>query len=143
MEKLELLFSALVVNRHNMCMLHWGTTGRDFDTYHELANEYCEQFAEFTDDVAEIILMTSNTLPTLSKCITNLNDSDGAFVMLGENKQLFTSEDFLNHVTQIFTQLLKLYDDVMEDVPGDIESKLHEHYYWIRKELQYKSKRRK
>lgn len=145
MEKLTKLFAALVVNRYNFSVLHWGITGDKFDAYHNLAEEYTEKFSKYIDDVAEIMLMKDGVIPSLLDCIKILDSDREEYPMLGTKQFTFTSNAFDGFVSKIFNQMIELYEDAYDDddLPDDITSVLEEHCYWIRKELDYKLNRRR
>lgn len=145
MEKLTKLLAALVVNRYNFNILHWGITGDKFDAYHDLAEQYGDKFSKYIDEVAEIILMKDGAIPSLIDCIKILESDREEYPMLGTKQYTFTSNAFDGFVEKILKRMIDLYEEAYDDdeLPDDVQGVLEEHCYWIRKELDYKFNRRK
>ena len=68
------LISALIVYHHNIKMLHWTCTGKEFDATHEYLDDMAKQLYEYTDVIAEIMMSKDKIIPTLSykvQCFIN------------------------------------------------------------------------
>lgn len=137
------LFAALVWYRHNLHMLHWKTTGKDFDKAHGLCDDYVSKFNGFIDEIAEMMLSLGENPMTLQECIETLDSSNKKFITVESSKD-YDSEDIHHAIDVIFESIMNIYDELAEksEIPSDCISKLDEHRYWFRIEKNYKNKRR-
>lgn len=150
-KNLNILFASLVISEYNMKLLHWGVTGKDFDVCHNTASEYEEKFGEFLDEVAEIILMHHDTVPSLIECIDILKESEDEYLMLGVNTGSieFDYKHFFEYVDMMLFRMIRIYEAIAMDkgteyqVEDCVMSKLHEQQYWMSKEMLYKNRRRR
>lgn len=143
--KLFLVFSSLVINSYNFRILHWKLKGLGFDGKHELVDEYRKQLDEYIDEIAEMLLMLGKeSIPNIRDLIVNANSmQDSKFLLIDGNKD-YTVPEFFGMIGEVLKNLLEKYEELSdcEGLPSDIKSKLDEHTYWIRKELDYKNKQR-
>ena len=136
------LFCALVFYDFNIRELHWKVKGLDFGTKHELMDEYHSKFDSMIDDLGEILMMTGNVnIPSLSKVITIIRDSDEEFIPI-DGERYYDVATLLTLCEKMFNHLISIYESVIQNgnLPGDVVNTLQEHQYWLRKEAQYKLK---
>lgn len=136
------LFCALVFYDFNIRELHWKVKGLDFGTKHELMDEYHSKFDSMIDDLGEILMMTGNVnIPSLSKVITIIGDSDEEFIPI-DGERYYDVAKLLTLCEKMFNHLISIYESVIQNgnLPGDVVNTLQEHQYWLRKEAQYKLK---
>ena len=132
MDELQNLFKTLIVSDYSIRILHWKIIGMDFGTKHELMDEYHSKLNEFIDEVGEVILMNGGSIPSLAEVI-----SDGFKTLNAEED--YNAGAVIKLAKLLLSATLNEYEKVTNsDIPSDIKSKLEEHMYWIRKELQYK-----
>ena len=136
------LFCALVFYDFNIRELHWKVKGLDFGTKHELMDEYHSKFDSMIDDLGEILMMTGNVnIPSLSKVITIIRDSDEEFIPI-DGERYYDVATLLTLCEKMFNHLISIYESVIQNgnLPSDVVNTLQEHQYWLRKEAQYKLK---
>jgi len=142
MEKLNELFAALVVYRHNFHILHWKVKSCDFDCVHKLFDDYVDKFNTMIDEVAEVMLSVGMNPLCLQGCIDQLVRSGTEFVVLDPVDDYDPKKAF-EITNTMLTKLMDVYCEVCKnDIPSDIISKLDEHKYWLRIEAFYKNGRR-
>lgn len=87
-------------------------------------------------------MMTGNVnIPSLSKVITIIGDSDEEFIPI-DGERYYDVATLLTLCEKMFNHLISIYESVIQNgnLPGDIVNTLQEHQYWLRKEAQYKLK---
>jgi len=137
---LKILLSALVLQTHNVRILHWNVTGLDFDPVHKTLDSYHEMLDGLADEVAEIGIQVGIAPVGLFEVFGILKDDNRTYVSLNGSKK-FTSKEAFICINDIFKNLIDLYTEVCNSdaLPPDIVNKLEEHMYTLRKELQYKN----
>ena len=135
------LISALIVYHHNIKMLHWTCTGKEFDATHEYLDDMAKQLYEYTDVIAEIMMSKDKIIPTLSSAISIL-DEDDKHEHLIINGDINECYECAEATFRMLSTLYELYKDAHEEMESDIVSILDEHMAWIRKECFYKMKLR-
>lgn len=138
MERLQILFSTLVIYDYNIRMLHWKVSGIDFGTKHELMDAYHSELNSMIDEVGEMILMLHGLIPSFAEINLFMSNSPKSFLIIS-GKENYDSKTVMNVVNNLFTDLIQLIDDTKSsNLPSDIISKLEELQYWLRKETRYK-----
>lgn len=136
--RLEMLIAVTTVYQHNFKILHWRCVGPHFDTIHELMEGYVSKIGEFLDDLTEILLMSSEGSPiSLPRALSILQNGERPYIVLDGSEE-YPDKKCFDVVRILFQHLLDDYAKVKGEVGEDVTSKLDEHIYWIRKELQYK-----
>lgn len=136
--RLERLIAVVTVYQHNFRILHWRCVGAHFDTIHELMQKYYEKLGEYLDELTEILMMNSDGTPiSLPKALSILEHGDRPYIVLDGSEE-YPDKKCFEVVKILFRHLLDDYVKVKGEVGEDVSSKLDEHSYWIRKELQYK-----
>jgi len=140
---MQTLLSALIVNSHNVRILHWNIVGIDFDPVHEKLGSYYDILTEFVDDIAETCVMLEVPPVGIHEAFAILKEDRRPFTSLSGGKK-YTSTESFELISEMFGSLIELYQEIcsMDSLPGDVINKLQEHLYRIRKELQYKNKAR-
>lgn len=140
MTSLQNLFVGLVINKHNIQILHWNTAGVDFDPVHEKLADYISQFEEYIDEVAESARMNGETVFNFANVYANAESADTNFLML-DDTALYYSAAIWSNCETIFNGIMELYDAAIKDesLPSDVVSKLEEHQYWFRLENRFKN----
>jgi len=139
---LKRVFTALVLYQHNMRLIHWNCCGSHFDNIHKISMEYANKMEEQIDEVAEIMMMVTNTKPLSLKEVFDFAENDT------DSYEFFnTSHDSGKEVFEIMgymmNHLILLYNNACKsDLPADVVGKLQEHQYYYRLESDYKNKRR-
>ena len=144
MKDLQKLFTALVLSKHNIRILHWKAIGVEFDAVHSVMDEYAKCFDKLIDEVGEIMVemkidpLCIHELMELAK-----EDSDNEYLCIDPARDYPAKEAF-SHINTMFTLLCKLYNEICDedDIPENVISKLQEHQRWISLELNYKNARR-
>lgn len=136
-DAVERLFIATVINKHNIHMLHWNCTGKDFDPTHEKLNEYVSQMGGYVDEIAEIMKMFGGSPLSLLECVEKAKADDFQYICL-TSSETFDSAGVWAQCNKIFDQMLNLYTEAADGAPTDISSKFDEHIYWYRLEGKYK-----
>ena len=136
----ETLFSALVMNRHNIHVLHWKCCGTDFEDVHTLMDSYLDKFNSLIDGIGEIMMELNINPLCLCSIIKNLEEDDEEYICISGDIN-YTSEKVFEHIATMFKRLIHLYEDIIEDedIPSDIVSVLDEHKQWLRLERDYKN----
>ena len=101
MERLKQLFSALVIYRHNMNILHWKSKGCHFDGLHKLFSDYGDKFNNLIDEVAEIMLIEGENPLCFKHCFETASEDTRDHLILtgGEN---YDSENSAIAVEKMF-----------------------------------------
>lgn len=143
MDKVKSLFSALVVYRHNINVLHWKVKGCHFDCLHELLDNYGDTFNSFIDEVAEAMMCVGCNPLDFEACRATVNDDAiNHIVLSGESD--YDTDDIQKNIGIMFTTLITMYTEVANshELPSDVQAKLDEQLYWFRLENNYKNRRR-
>ena len=142
-------FMAMLLHyTHNMRMLHWKIKGNKFDSYHKLAEEYQEQLTDFTDEVAEMLLASDESVMSLNEAFDMLNDDSEGHYNIIKSDSTIETDNFIETVNIMFNDILKGIkemlenDDKVKSNPGN-RSTLENIYAYIDKEVNYKNKHRK
>jgi DNA-binding ferritin-like protein len=137
------LLACLILNGHNLRVLHWNIKGLDFDPVHSLLGGYYDQIGEYIDAVAELG-MQANINPLGLMEAMNLLDSDEGQHEIYSGETLFTSKEVFDKINNMFTMMIGCYDAAMKagNLTDDIVNKLQEHQNWLRLELSFKNKKR-
>ena len=143
MERLKQLFSALVIYRHNMNILHWKSKGCHFDGLHKLFSDYGDKFNNLIDEVAEIMLIEGENPLCFKHCFETASEDTRDHLILtgGEN---YDSENSAIAVEKMFETLIDMYTEIAEnnDLSPELQSKFDEHLYWLKLECRYKNVQR-
>jgi DNA-binding ferritin-like protein (oxidative damage protectant) len=141
--ELQTLLASLILNTHNIRVLHWNVVGIDFDPVHKILDKYYNTLQQFTDEIAEISLQLN--IPTLGMidAFKVLKDDEKEYISLSGSK-FYSSVEVFEQVEKIFSGLIIAYEEACRDenIPSDINNKLEEHIYYLRKELRYKNRSR-
>ena len=143
MERLDQLFSALVIYRHNMNILHWKSKGCHFDCLHKLFGDYSDKFNDLIDEVAEIMLIEGQNPLCFKHCFeTASEDTRDHLVLTGAEDYDF--ENAATAVEKMFNMLISMYTEIAEnnDLSPELQSKFDEHLYWLKLECRYKNVQR-
>lgn len=128
------LISKLKITTHDLQILHRHLVGESWFPDHELIEEYYNELAEMTDDIAEIAIAMGFREPGLVESI-------GVQEPLKIEKR--NSKTTFQIIQDLFIDLIVLFDDTKDSINlPDIVSKLEEYQYWLRKEATYKIERR-
>lgn len=140
-QELERIFSALILYRHNIHVLHWNAKGVDFDPVHNLMNEYVSKFNELIDEIAEIMKMVKIMPLCLHDVLqTTHNDTENSYLGLDCHRH-YNSKEIFESIRIMFASLITLYDKTINCgcLPSSIISELESHQQWFRKEGSYKN----
>lgn len=137
MSKMKDLFVSLVLNKHNLQIMHWNCFGVDFDPTHEKLAQYIDQLDTYIDEVAEMLKMCGEAPLSLTECVEYAQASDVAYIVLPNTD--YCARAIWANCKSIFESLTNIYLSISDsDYPRDIVSKLDEHCYWFRLEGVYK-----
>jgi len=141
--ELQTLLASLILNTHNIRVLHWNVVGIDFDPVHKILEKYYNTLQEYTDEVAEICLQLNINTLGLIEALKLLQKDEKAYLSLNGSK-FYDSNKVFSNIDKIFSDLISAYIEVtkQESIPSDIINKLEEHIFFLRKELQYKNRSR-
>lgn len=140
--KFELLIAVTTVYQHNFKILHWRCTGPEFDMVHELMHSYYIQLGTFLDDLTEILLMNDDGTPiSLPRALNILENGERPYIVLDGSEE-YPIDKCFKVARTLFQHILDDYAKAKCAVGDDVLSKLDEHTYWYRKELQYKLNQR-
>lgn len=144
MEKFQKLFSALIIFRHNMQILHWKATGKDFDAVHRLCDEYTASLGVITDEITELMMEVGINPLGIPEVIELARDDDEFKYICLDADKLYSSKDVYKYIDIMFSSLCDMYIEIhsIDDLRDDICGKLEEHMKWLSLELNYKNKRR-
>lgn len=137
----ETLFSALILYRHNIHILHWKCCGKDFDSTHRLMDEYLYRFTTMIDSIGEIVLQLGENPLCLCSVMKNLDENNDVEFMCIEGDENYESETVYRHIAFMFKGLIEIIDSIEEDkeLPSDVISVLDSHKEWLRLERDYKN----
>lgn len=139
---LEVLLAALVKQQYNLRILHWKAVGLDFHTTHvEILDGYIDQFGDYIDKVAEMMIISGEEIPT-SREIDEIAQKTG--MNLAIKVQPYESEDIYRVIDRIFDDIMKILEKVNDPdkYPSFICSELDTIQYWFNIEGTYKNKQR-
>jgi len=144
MKDLQKLFTALVLSKHNIQILHWKAIGVEFDAVHSVMDDYGKCLSKLIDEVGEIMVeMKIDPLCIHGVMELAEKDSDNDYLCIDPTRDYPAKEAF-GHLNTMLTLLCKLYDCICKDgnIPENVIGKLQEHQRWISLELNYKNARR-
>ena len=143
MDNFSNLLALLVVYQHNLKVLHWKVSGKDFDNKHKILSDYYDKFDEFIDQVAELG-MEINIEPLSFNAVHSLCNEMSESVIMCHANQDYEGKDALKIVGSMFDQLIANIDKCQQDkdLPSDILSDLDSIKAYLRLESHYKNKRR-
>ena len=137
------LFAVLVLYRHNMQVLHWNATGKQFDRVHKICDEYTEKLGECIDSIAEKLIMCGERPLSYEEVLTQVKEDEKEFVMLTTDVQYCFACAF-SAINDMFETLIKLYNEVLTTVelPTGMKSSLESELEWFELEKCYKNEKR-
>lgn len=139
---LKILLVALIKQQYNLRILHWKATGLDFETTHkEILDDYIDQFGEYIDKVAEMMILCGEEIPT-SREIDEIALSDEK---IGMNLKVidYESQEIYMILDKIFMDIISIIKACSNSTyPSYICSELDSIEYWFSIEGKYKNKQR-
>lgn len=137
------LLAALQKQQYNLRILHWKATGLDFETTHAaILDGYIDQFGDYIDKVAEMMLMCGEEIPT-SREIDELASKDER---IGMSLKVidYESEEIYMILDKIFMDIISIIKSCSSGnkYPSYICSELDSIEYWFSLEGKYKNKKR-
>lgn len=140
------LLSIFIVYNHNVRLLHWKTSGKLFDEYHELMGTYYNKMQEDTDLIAELGLTYDEEPVGLVEAFEILKEDKDNYKII-DPKDNYDEKEIISNIDILFKDLLKainelLKTDKVDNNPG-ARSELENLYAYYDKECNYKNRRRK
>lgn len=140
------LLSIFIVYTHNVRILHWKTSGKLFDEYHELMGTYYDKMQEDIDLVAELGMTFDENPVGLVEAFELLKDDKDNFKIL-DPKDDYDEKEIISNIEILFKDLLKAIDELLKTEKVDknpgARSELENLYAYYDKECNYKNRRRK
>lgn len=140
------MLAIFIVYSHNMRILHWKTSGKLFDEYHELAGGYYDKLQEDCDLIAELGLTYDENPVGLVEAFDLLKEDKDNYKII-DPKDDYDEKDIMDNIEILFKDILKAIDELLkenkvEKNPG-ARSELENLYAYYDKECNYKNRRRK
>lgn len=144
--KLTQFLEMLILYSYNMKVIHWNSTGKQFDDIHALADKYYAMINETVDSIGEIIGMLDADIPSFKDLMKDLSDADDDY-LVNDGSAKYTIETgvvyiehMLNGIVSTVTSIIDDLDD--EDALVGIKSELESIQFLYAKEATYFNKRR-
>lgn len=139
------LFNSLLTSAYifmNNCrMLHWYSTGIQFDTIHEIASTYYNKASEDFDLLAELSLEFE--VPVNNPLLLDTTSSSIDLISIPESSG-FVSEDFFLELDKTITNYIQCLQSILDvnEVNEDIKFEVTSLIRFWEKEKDYKNSRR-
>lgn len=127
---MQKLMGMLKVIYENLLMLHHNVCGDEWYSTHEKMAEYYDKIGKMSDSVIETCVSLGVTEP-------NIESSLKSYPSLIEGHH-YTKEEAYQYCYNFFTDLIKQFEAVKAEVPGDVYSEFESDIYWLRIEANYK-----
>ena len=113
----------------NIKILNHNLVGPNWFGDHELLGGWYEEVGEIEDDVIEIAMALGHK---------DMSTADAVKYCPAIEVKDYTNEEVFEVVKQHFEMLMKGFESLKDEVPGDVYSKFEEYIYYLRKEVNYK-----
>lgn len=104
------LFALLLFQQHNLHMLHWKASGKNFQKTHEFIDEMYNEMIKHLDTVAEIMLQHDYMPLTFPEVYEELANNDKEFFVISPNNN-YSDEEVFKILQVIFRNII---DEIQE-----------------------------
>lgn len=131
MDSFQSLTAYLKIVYQNLGTLHHNLVGKSFFVIHPLLGEWYEQIGEMTDDLIERGIPLGHAEPSIKDAILAYSNE----LLSVENREC---EDTIRLTQMNFITLVEKMTMAKDGLPVDVQNKIDEYIYYLRKEADYK-----
>ena len=114
-DKLKLLQAVLRLYCSNMSVLHWNSTGEEFNDAHRgIAEVYEDLFHKHIDDIGEFITRFDGFPANYKEVLELIESADHDFLMV-DSSRLYTRKDIILLSQTMLNDTVNLISEVLDD----------------------------